>query len=175
MRDGGPLSSSLVVRELAVLLKHWIVEDGELDVPESGDQVRAGLGIDVERVGLARSEARGVTPAPDTASPRGAARAVVTGTAVVIPGPDGRPAFDLVTVQPGLHAVLLGSGFPAGAESRTVTVCGLVVFEPYLWGDGGVLAYASDVGPVMGTVRAVRALSDGMQTPDQLVELDLVR
>ncbi len=64
--------------------------------------------------------------------------------------------------------MLLGDGFPAGVESRAVAVSGVLVFEPYLWGDGGVLACASGVGPVAGTVRAVRALSVGT-----LVDLDL--
>ncbi len=160
----------LVVRELTVLLKHWIVEDGELDVPRVGDHLRAGLGIDVERVG---PDAADVAATPDPPSRYGPARTVLTGTAVIVQDPDGRPAFDVITVQPGLHAVLLGDGFPDGAESRAVAVSGVLVFEPYLWGDGGVLACASGVGPVAGTVRAVRALSGGTHPPDLLVDLDL--
>lgn len=166
-------SVRVVVRTLTVLLKHWIVEDGELDIPSVGDQVSAGLGVDVEQVELVRADAGEVISTPDLAFHRGAARAVLTGTAVVIASPDGRPAFDVVTVQPGLHAVLLGSGFPAGAESQTVAVSGLLVFEPYLWGDGGLLACSPGIGPVAGIVRAVHELPGDAHASDLLLELDL--
>lgn len=120
---------------IRVLLKEWVVADGECSVPSVGDVITIGLGLDVDGVGVEGLAGRtdGIESTAQPVLSRRSADVILTGRLRVVPDADGSPFAQVLTPVTGIHVVLLGAPAVFDAESR-VCVRGILVVEPHMWG-----------------------------------------
>lgn len=154
---------------IGIVLKGWMIDDGEVGIPRHGDPVRADLALAVESSRLPQDHESNHIAA---VGPEQAGRVTMVGSLVVVTDGDGRVAGHVIDVGNGVRAAWLGAEQPP--PTSRVRAEGTLLIEPYLWSAGGVFDAAVRPAGGVGLVREVHRLggsSDGED--DRILVVDL--